>query len=180
MRGAPKHSNLRAWRDEDLAPFIALHADPDVGYWLGGPWGEEKARTSFEQARRTREDGLGAWPITDGDGELVGVGGLARVTPGLPVYPAVEAAWRLLPRARGCGIATSSMRPILARGFEIAGLDRIVAFTARCNERSTAMMRRLGFVATPKADFDHPALPETSPLKAHVVYVLERSREATC
>ncbi len=171
----PAHPNLRAWRDEDAEPFVALHTDPDVGYWLGGVWSEDGARAAFEQARRKREDGLGPWPIIDEAGALVGVGGLARVRAELPLYPAVEAAWRLAPHARGRGLATKALRPILARGFEVAGLSEIVAFTARSNVRSQALMRRLGFVASPEADFDHPALADDHPLRPHVVYVLQKS-----
>jgi RimJ/RimL family protein N-acetyltransferase len=176
----PNHPHLRAWRDEDLAPFIRLHADPVVGYWLGGVWSEDTLRAAFDNARRPREDGLGRWPIVDERDELVGVAGLAEVRPDLPLHPAVEGAWRLLPRCWGRGWVTSSMRPILRRGFEQAGLEQIVALTARSNLRSQAVMRRLGFVAAPDADFDHPALAEDHPLRPHVVYKLMPSGLTSC
>ena len=172
--GPPEHPNLRDWREEDADAFVALHADLDVGYWLGGPWSERASRERFEQARRPRDDGLGPWPIVDEAGGLVGVGGLARVGEHRPLHPAVEAAWRLLPRARGRGLATSTMGPILQRGFEVAGLDEIVAFTARSNVRSQALMRRLGFRATPERDFNHPTLAADHPLRPHVTYALPR------
>jgi ribosomal-protein-alanine N-acetyltransferase len=174
------HPNLRAWRDEDLQAFVALHADPEVGYWLGGAWSEETSRARFEQARRLRDDGLGPWPVVDEADELVGLVGLARVSPELPIHPAVEAAWRLLPSAWGKGMVTSAMRPVLARGFEVAGLDEVVAFTARSNLRSQAVMRRLGFEPAPEQDFDHPRLEPGHPLRPHVVFTLKRPAEGTC
>jgi ribosomal-protein-alanine N-acetyltransferase len=36
-------------------------------------------------------------------------------------------------------------------------------------------MERLGFVRSPALDFDHPALAADHPLRAHVVYALEKS-----
>ena len=33
-------------------------------------------------------------------------------------------------------------------------------------------MRRLGFVATPERNFDHPSLAEDHPLRPHVTYAL--------
>jgi RimJ/RimL family protein N-acetyltransferase len=176
----PAHSNLRAWRDADLPAFIALHADPVVGHWLGGAWSEETSRARFEQARRPRDDGLGPWPVVDESDELVGVVGLARVSTELPLHPAVEAAWRLAPRAWGKGLVTSAMRPVLARGFDVAGLDGIVAFTAQSNFRSQAVMRRLGFEPAPEQDFEHPRLAPDHPLRPHVVFTLKRPAEATC
>ena len=174
MRDAPEHPNLRNWREADLPGYVALHADPDVGYWLGGAWSAELARDRFERARRPRDDGFGSWPIVDEADQLVGVGYVAPVGAHLPLHPAVEAGWRLLPRARGRGLATNVMRPILQRGFEVAGVEEILAFTARTNLRSQALMRRLGFAPTPERDFDHPSLAEDHPLRPHVTYALQR------
>ena len=50
------------------------------------------------------------------------------------------------------------------------GLDEIVAFTAVGNLRSQTVMRHIGMVHDPTADFDHPALPADSPLRPHVLY----------
>jgi RimJ/RimL family protein N-acetyltransferase len=42
------------------------------------------------------------------------------------------------------------------------------------NERSQAVMRRLGMTHDPAEDFDHPVLAEDSPLRRHVLYRLRR------
>ncbi len=54
------------------------------------------------------------------------------------------------------------------------GLDEIVSFTSLLNRPSRAVMQRIGMVDTGK-DFDHPALPERSPLRRHWLYRLDRS-----
>jgi ribosomal-protein-alanine N-acetyltransferase len=60
-------------------------------------------------------------------------------------------------------------------GFERLGLDEIVSFTTTTNERSQRVMQKLGMHRDPAEDFDHPALPEGSPLRRHVLYRQHRS-----
>ncbi|TIX53682.1 MAG: N-acetyltransferase, partial [Mesorhizobium sp.] len=41
------------------------------------------------------------------------------------------------------------------------------------NSRSTAVMKRLGMIADPASDFDHPGIPDShAMLKRHVFYRL--------
>jgi RimJ/RimL family protein N-acetyltransferase len=56
------------------------------------------------------------------------------------------------------------------------GLDEILSFTAKINERSQRVMRRLGMQHFQAEDFDHPALPPGDRLRRHVLYRLTRSR----
>ena len=44
--------------------------------------------------------------------------------------------------------------------------------TVPANERSLAVMRRLGMTHDPADDFDHPLLPAGSPLRRHVLHRL--------
>jgi RimJ/RimL family protein N-acetyltransferase len=81
----------------------------------------------------------------------------------------VEIGWRLHPTHWGNGYAAEAATASLDHGFA-GGLDAIVAFTAAGNVRSQAVMRRIGMVRDPAADFDHPALPAESPLRSHVLY----------
>jgi RimJ/RimL family protein N-acetyltransferase len=98
------------------------------------------------------------------------------VREGLPSYPGVEAAWRLAFHAQGRGLVTTAMRAVLPWAFvNISDLDEIQTFTARSNEKSQAVMRRLGFTADPSRDFDHPALPEGHQLRPHVFYAMKRT-----
>jgi RimJ/RimL family protein N-acetyltransferase len=57
------------------------------------------------------------------------------------------------------------------------GLGEIVSYAVWNNERSTAVMRRVGMVRDPAGDFDHPSVPDSHPhLKRHVLYRLDRKR----
>ena len=59
-------------------------------------------------------------------------------------------------------------------GFGTYDLKQIVAFTAVTNNRSRAVMERLGLSRRHALDFDHPALPADHPLRAHLVYAVVR------
>jgi ribosomal-protein-alanine N-acetyltransferase len=84
--------------------------------------------------------------------------------------PAVEVGWRLARSAWGKGYATEAARAALTFGFEQVGLEEIVAFTAVGNQRSRAVMERLGMSHAPADDFDHPGIPAGHPLRRHVLY----------
>ncbi len=107
--------------------------------------------------------------MTDGPA-FAGMVGLYWVGPELPVAPAVEVGWRLHPDLWGHGYASEAARASLRHGFDVVGLDEIVAFTTTVNARSQAVMVRIGMRRDTDGDFDHPALPEGSPLRRHVLY----------
>jgi RimJ/RimL family protein N-acetyltransferase len=104
--------------------------------------------------------------------------GLHRVRAELPFAPAVEVEWRLHPDHWGHGYATEAAAASLRFGFEEAGLAEILAFTTTLNTRSQSVMERIGMVRDPVADFDHPRIPEGSPLRRHVLYRVRPSQVA--
>ncbi|HEY6474427.1 MAG TPA: GNAT family N-acetyltransferase [Acidimicrobiales bacterium] len=165
---------LRPFDDMDRAPFHALNTHPLVVESLGSsPTRAESDdmidRYSAEMAR----EGWGLWAVTetgDGGAAFVGMVGLHRVRPELPCAPAVEVGWRLHPDSWGRGYATEAAAASLRFGFEDAGLGEIVAFTTTLNTRSQAVMARIGMRHDPAGDFDHPSVPEGSPLRRHVLY----------
>ena len=89
--------------------------------------------------------------------------------------PCVEVGWRLARPHWGRGYATEAAQATIAFGFEQAGLDEIVSFTAAINRRSQAVMLRLGMTRDPAEDFDHPSLPKDHPLCRHVLYRIART-----
>ena len=87
----------------------------------------------------------------------------------------MEIGWRLARPAWGHGYATEAARAAAAFAFGTLGLDELVSFTTAGNERSRAVMRRLGMTHDPADDFDHPALAAGDPLRRHVLYRLPRA-----
>lgn len=163
---------LREWRDEDLAPFAAMSADPEVMELLLGPF--DRAR-SDEWARWARgvweRHGYGQFIVELlGEAPFAGVIGLNRLTYEAHFTPAVEIAWRLTRPYWGQGIAYEAARAVIEDGFCRLGLAEIVAVTTPANRRSWRLMERLGMVRDIDGDFDHPRVPQSHPLVRHVLY----------
>jgi RimJ/RimL family protein N-acetyltransferase len=167
---------LRSWRDDDLEPMVAICGDPEVMRYFPRPNTREEvvallARHGANLA--AGQPGLFAAERLE-DRALLGFVGLARPSFEAPFTPCVEIGWRLAREAWGHGYATEAGRAVLDHAFGTLGLDEVVSFTSRVNERSRAVMVRLGMWARREDEFDHPALPEGHPLRPHVLYRLLR------
>ena len=85
---------------------------------------------------------------------------------GMPFDDSLEVGWRLVRHGWGHGYATEAARAALEVGLE--QVDSVVSFTAVVNERSWRVMERLGMRR--ESEFDHPRVPDGSPLKRHYLY----------
>lgn len=163
---------LRRWREEDLAPFAALNADPVVMEHLPAPLTRAQSDALVARTEACFEErGWGLWAVEEG-GSFVGFTGLSVPPPALGLAPAVEVGWRLARSAWGRGVATEAATAALAEGLA-RGLTDVVSFTAVTNGRSQRVMERLGMAR--EREFDHPALPAGHRLRPHVLYRLARS-----
>ena len=168
---------LRQWREEDLAPFAALNADPQVMEFF------PKVLTRAESdavAGRIRDHfvrhGFGLWAVeVRGAADFVGFVGLAVPSFDAHFTPCVEIGWRLAREHWGHGYATEAASAALAFGFGDRAFEEIVAFTVPANVPSRRVMGRLGMRRLPADDFEHPAIPEGHPLRPHVLYRLRRT-----
>ena len=167
---------LRPWRDEDLAPFADLNADPKVMEYFRSTFTREE---SDETAARIREHmathGFGLWAVeVPGEVPFAGFVGLQIPRFEAPFMPCVEVGWRLAAAWHGRGYATEAARAALDHGFDTVGLEEVVSFTVPTNAASRRVMAKLGMTRDPAADFEHPMMEEGSPLRAHVLYRLLR------
>ena len=168
---------LRQWREEDLAPFAALNADPQVMEFF------PKVLTRAESdavAGRIRDHfvrhGFGLWAVeVRGAADFVGFVGLAVPSFDAHFTPCVEIGWRLAREHWGHGYATEAATAALAFGFVDRALEEIVAFTVPANIPSRRVMGRLGMRRLPADDFEHPAIADGHPLRSHVLYRLRRT-----
>jgi RimJ/RimL family protein N-acetyltransferase len=170
---------LRQWRDDDVAAFAELSADPAVMQYLV-PFADRAAMDAWVAAARThwQDHGFGPWVVElPGEASMIGVVGLSNLRFALPFAPAVEAAWRLARRFWGRGYAYEAARAAIDDGFGRLGLEEIVAFTVPANQASRRVMEKLGMTRDPEEDFDfeHPRLPPEHPLRRHVLYRLRQS-----
>ncbi len=163
---------LRRWREEDLAPFAALNADPVAMRFMPGPMTREETGALIGRIEEHhRAHGFGIWAVeAPGVAAFIGFLGLQRVGFEAPFTPAVEIGWRLASAFWGKGYATEGARAALRFGFEELNLDQIVSFTVAANKPSWSVMERLGMRRDPDGDFDHPRLPVGHALQRHVLY----------
>lgn len=170
IAGAPGDPvRLRAWRDADRALFAALNADPAVMEHFPAPLPRAESDAMVDRiVAHHLAHGFGLWAL-DVDGRFAGFVGLSTATFPTPFTPAIEIGWRLARWSWGHGAATTSARRVLAAasGF---GVEEVLSFTTTSNVRSAAVMRRIGMVRDLDGDFEHPRVPEGSPLRPHVLY----------
>jgi len=167
---------LRNWEERDRGLFHRINADERVMEFF--PFRRDRARSDALMDRLRagiceRGWGFSAVEIA-ATGECTGFVGLhpAAIEPIVPAG-STEIGWRLAPEFWGSGYVTEAAEAMLAFGFETLGLAEIVSFAVWNNERSTAVMRRLGMRQS--GDFDHPDIPGTHPhLKRHVLFTLAR------
>lgn len=168
---------LRRWREDDLAPFAAMNADPATMRFMPGVMSVDETQAQmarFEEHHRLH--GFGVWALeAPGVAPLIGYVGLQRVPFEAHFTPAVEVGWRLAPAHWGKGYATEAARAVLRTGFEDLNLDQIVSFTVPANKASWSVMERLGMTRDPAEDFDHPRLPVGHALRRHVLYRVTRA-----
>ena len=170
---------LRPWRDADKAPFAALNADPEVMAHFPAPLSRDASNAMVARIRSLfAVQGWGFWavevPGQDGAG-FIGFVGLHRPE-GLPCSPCTEVGWRLARPFWGQGYATEAARACLAFAFTELREEAVVAFTATTNQRSLAVMHRLGM--TEAGGFEHPALPPGHPLRPHALWRISHSQFA--
>lgn len=167
---------LRHWREEDREPWAELGADPEVMQHFPKTLTRDESDAFVDGVgAQLEERGWGLWAVEEREtGRFLGFTGLNVPRFEAHFTPAVEIGWRLRRDAWGSGFATEAARGVLTVAFDDLELPEIVSFTAVPNERSQAVMRRLGMTHDPAEDFDHPVLAEDSPLRRHVLYRLRR------
>jgi ribosomal-protein-alanine N-acetyltransferase len=168
---------LRRWRTEDREAFSRISADPVVMRYLL-PLADRTASDAYVDAIEAHFDqhGFGFWAVeVPSVCPFIGFVGLKHVGYEAHFTPAVEIGWRLHPDHWGHGYATEAARIALRDGFQRLDLKEVVALTVAANDRSRAVMERLGMTRNEGEDFDHPRVPDDHPLKQHVLYRLSRS-----
>lgn len=163
---------LRRWLPDDLEPFAAMNAHPEVMRCFPAPLTREGSDALAARADAGFDlRGYGLWALAlRSDGSFIGFTGLNPMPDGVPGAGGVEVGWRLAREHWGRGYATEAARAAVAFGFETVGLTRIDSITAVLNEPSQRVMQRLGM--QPAERFEHPRVPEGSPLRPHIRYVL--------
>ncbi len=166
---------LRQWRKEDLSEFALLNADPLVMKYFPKVLSAEESDVLAEKIiKLISERGWGFWAVeTINTQSFIGFVGLHEPHYELPVNPCVEIGWRLARKYWGQGYATEAGQASLKCAFNDLELDEVYSFAVVANRKSRAVMERLGLRDT-MSNFEHPVIPEDSPLREHVLYKIDK------
>jgi RimJ/RimL family protein N-acetyltransferase len=163
---------LRPWTDADLAPFAALNADAEVMRHFTAPLTRAESDAFAGRVRdRFAHQGWGLWALDTPAQGFAGFVGLAVLPFELPLPgwggPQLEIGWRLARPSWGQGLATEAAHLALDFAERVLRRPRVVSITAWSNQRSMAVMQRIGL--QPVGTFDHPRLAGHA-LQRHVLY----------
>lgn len=170
---------LRNWEDRDRDLFFRINSDPQVMEFFPFRRSRDETDAFFDRLRADiagRGFGFTAVEIAS-SGEGIGFVGISATNLELllPASPP-QIAWRLAPEFWGNGYVTEAARAWLEFGFDSLEAPEIVSFAVHDNQRSIAVMQRLGMTRDAVGDFDHPDIPDTHPhLKRHALYRLSRT-----
>jgi len=166
-----------AWQDRHRAPLADMNGDPQVMRYFPALVNAEQTSAGIDIWKaQFAEKGWSNWAVELRDsGEFIGFIGLSVPRRQLPFSPCTEIGWRLKASAWGHGYATEGAKECLRVGFQRLGLQEIVSFTSLVNLPSIAVMQRIG-MTNARQDFEHPGVPEGSPLRPHCLYRISRSQ----
>ena len=137
---------LRPFVSEDLDTFHAYRADPAVAQFQG--W-EDFTR---EDARAFLDQQLALTPGTPGTGAQIAIERKADASMVGDVFfyrpddepPRAQIGYTLQREAWGHGYASEAVRGLLGYAFDVLALHRVTALTDVENERSIALLERVG------------------------------------
>lgn len=166
---------LRSWTEADLPVLSAMQLDPVLMRHFGKAALVDDSLERLERNQRfDRERGFTFKAVVrKADGEIIGNCGLKPITLAPEVLPLaraddIEIGWLFLQSCWGQGYAREAATAALEWGLSLA--PRVIAITARSNEPSWGLMRRLGMAHMPEWDFDYPEVAEGHFARPSVVY----------
>jgi RimJ/RimL family protein N-acetyltransferase len=138
---------LRRFQDQDLEPFLVYRNHPDVARfqsWV--QWTREQGIDFVREQKRVEPGDLGRWfqfaMEMKESGVLVGDCGICLK---VEVPRTAEIGFSVAPEHQRQGFAQEAVSRILVYAFEDLNVERVIATVIHGNERSAALLCRLGF-----------------------------------
>ena len=164
---------IREWRKSDYQPFYKMSADPEVmAFYPSTLTVQECDEWLLKVKKQVDKNGYCFWALElKESGEFVGFSGLNIPGYELPFAACTEIGWRLAKEHWGKGYATEAAKRCIKYGFSELQLEDIFAFAVKDNDKSIAVMERIGMHDTGR-NFEHPHA-QLDHLKEHVLFQIE-------
>lgn len=149
---------IREISKDDYQSLFQLHSDPIVQKHTGEPPVQDIAVIIKGTKERTFHDydtyGFGRWAvILKSTNQFTGWAGLKY----LPEFDEIDLGYRFLPQFWGKGIATEASKAIIKYGFEVLGIEKIIAVSMTENTASIKVIEKIGMVFEKKAPYEEGA-----------------------
>ncbi|MCQ1528429.1 GNAT family N-acetyltransferase [Lutispora saccharofermentans] len=135
---------LRHFKTGDIDEYSKIMGQDEVGQWLPRGRGytkEEVEKSMAGMSKHWEEKGYGIWAVIEKEsGKIIGHCGLNFVKQN----DEVEVLYALGKEYWGLGYATEAAGAALDFGFDVVGLDRIVAFAKTDNTASKKVIEKIG------------------------------------
>lgn len=167
---------LRQWTEDDFSPFAEMCRDKDVMEYFPKLQTEEESYKMGEKILSLiNKRGWGFWAVEiPNQKKFIGFVGLHTLTEKMPFSPCVEIGWRLSKAYWGKGYATEAAKETLNFAFNKLNLNEVVSFTTLANNRSKAVMQKIGMYNS-NQNFMHPDIETSNPQCEHVLYKIGQS-----
>ena len=136
---------LRPRSLDDTDACLRMDHEPEVTRYVSGPWSDPVAHRAFVEQRTLGPypDGLGYWTLAHGERPAEFVGWVLLI-PLDAKGPEIEIGWRLRPAFWRLGYATEAARAVVRHGFDVVGLDEVLAEIDAENVASIRVAERIG------------------------------------
>ncbi|MDN4502166.1 GNAT family N-acetyltransferase [Alteromonadaceae bacterium BrNp21-10] len=170
---------LRQWQPSDRQAFAQLNADPHVMLFFPSPLSAKASDDAMQRySTAIEKQGWGFWAVErKQEGDFIGFVGMQHFADYLPCAPGIEIGWRLAKHAWRKGYATEAATATVRYAFDVLKLTELCSITSAFNMPSQAVMKKIGMKNT-KHNFLHPAVPEDSSLREHVLYKMTNPQQA--
>ena len=137
---------LRRFRESDLEPFLTYRNQPEVArYQSWVHWSRDQGVEFIRDQQVVEPGDLGRWfqyaMEMRETGELVGDCGLCVK---VAVPKTAEIGFSLAPEHQRKGLATEAVEAVVDQAVRELEVERIIAVAMRDNDRSAALLRRVG------------------------------------
>ena len=163
---------LRSWKSDDLSLFSMMNKDARVMRYFPAFLSDAETEAFYNRIQvEFDQKGWGLYAVEiKSTGEFIGYVGLHEIGFDADFTPGIEIGWRLAADHHNNGYATEAAKAVLTLARN-AGIERLYSFTAKINTPSERVMQKTGMEYA--GVFDHPKLPEDSPLCTHVLYKID-------